>query len=311
MENLSNKEIINNSYKFCKKITYNHYENFPVASILLPRKLRSPIIAIYTYARYADDIVDSPILSENKKLKLVNNLENIIINLDKTSFNDIKTITNNKPNLKFIAHLKDSINKHNISNYLLLDLLKAFKQDITTSSYLNLNSVLEYCKNSANPIGRLLLELNNISNQEALIASDAICTALQLINFMQDIKSDYIERNRCYIPLDILNKYSLDPVDINSKNPQLNWIKARNEILLYSENLILNNKNILLTNLKGRFKLELKAIITSALFLANKFKAFNYAQDNIFARPYLTKLDFLKIFILAVRGQLAFKGWHP
>jgi len=259
--------------------------------------MRSPILAIYAYARYADDIVDSPTLTENKKLELIDYLQDIIITLEKTSFSEISEIVTSNPELKFLAHLKNSINNSKISINLLLDLLKAFKQDITKATYADLESVLEYCKYSANPIGRLLLELNNIADSEALLASDAICTALQLINFMQDIKSDYIERNRCYIPLDILNKYNLEIIHINSKTPNLNWIKARSEILLYCETLITDNKKILLSNIKGRFKLEIKAITTSALYLINKFKKYNYNKENIFARPYLNKFDFAKILI--------------
>ena len=300
MTNINKNILIKNSFNYCSNITKNHYENFPVASKLLPKKLRSPIIAIYTYARYADDIVDSNILNQKQKSKLINELERIIENIDKVSYLELKKLTDKNLSLSFLSHLKDSINKHNISINLLLHLLIAFKQDIIKNKYSDFQELLYYCKYSANPIGRLLLNLNNVTDKKSLIASDNICSALQIINFMQDIKSDYIERKRCYIPVDIIEKYNLNLSDIISNQSSLNWIKAREEILEQAYKLIIKNKQNLLKNLSGRFKLEIKAIIEAALYLINKFKNNNFTQDNIFQRPYLSKLDFIKIFIRAL-----------
>ena len=283
------------SLKYCKKITKEHYENFPVASFLLPKKLRAPIMAIYAYARYADDIVDSCKLSIDKKTYLINHLENIIKNLTNLSNFEINNLIKNNSELSFLSHLKDCALDYKIDLNLLLDLLIAFKQDITKTSYKNSQEILDYCKNSANPIGRLLLDLNNIKNNKTLKASDDICTALQIINFMQDIKSDYIERNRCYIPEDILNKYNLKPSDIISEKPHLNWIDARNSQLKIAKNLILKSEKELIKSLKGRFKLEIKLIISCAKYLINKFNKIKFTQDNIFERPKISKLEYFVI----------------
>lgn len=177
MENISAE--IKAAYAYCQKIAQNHYENFPVASFILPKRLRAPIAVIYAFARTADDIVDEGNETAIERLK---NLDHFKSELDNIQHNKMT-------NPIFIA-LQHVISMHQLPIELFYDLLTAFKQDITQTDYQTFEEVLRYCRYSANPIGRLLLHLNGKASHENLLLSDNICTGLQLINFMQDLASD-------------------------------------------------------------------------------------------------------------------------
>ena len=175
-----------------------HYENFPVASVLCPPHLRAPIVAIYHFARTADDIADEGDATPAERL--------LQLAAFKTAFlNHLE-----HPNLaegpwsQILSNLQKQITAFALPVELLLALLSAFEQDIVYTRdqrrYANREELLDYCKRSANPIGRLLMHLYNIRNETALTQSDAICTALQLINFWQDLSVD-TPRARLYLPL--------------------------------------------------------------------------------------------------------------
>ena len=175
-----------------------HYENFPVASVLCPPHLRAPITAIYHFARTADDIADEGDASPDERLQQLAAF--------KTAF--LKHLDH--PNLaegpwsKILRNLQKQITAFDLPVKLLLALLSAFEQDVVYTRdqrrYANRAELLDYCKRSANPIGRLLMHLYDIRSETALAQSDAICTALQLINFWQDLSVD-TPRARLYLPL--------------------------------------------------------------------------------------------------------------
>ena len=181
----------------------NHYENFPVASFLLPKKIRATVKPFYTFARTADDIADCRDLNTETKIHLLDMFRNEITmsqtcnEAQNARETDIKEISK-----RLVAVLKE----HDIDPYSVCDLLKAFKADSTFSPFSTWSDLINYCSYSANPVGRFLLatvglntKIHDKDKTEFTKLSDKICTGLQLINFAQDIKED-AENNRCYVP---------------------------------------------------------------------------------------------------------------
>ena len=187
------------SPKEVQALPITHPENFPVASFLCPPHLRPAIAAIYAFARAADDIADEGERTTEERLNLLQSFRQNLQtpNLAQTDLADI------------FLPLHQVIARYQLPVGLLDDLLKAFEQDVKATalgtSYPSLQSLLNYCQLSANPVGRLLLHLYEVNDAQALIRSDAICSALQLINFWQDLSVD-IPRGRFYVPQEIAHK---------------------------------------------------------------------------------------------------------
>lgn len=174
-------------------MTIDHYENFPVASFLCPPRLRPAIVAIYHFARTADDIADEGDDPPNQRLEALR-----AYRADLDSIFSGQAPSSRWPHV--FGPLRRTIEKHGLAHDLLADLLSAFEQDVVKLSYEDRADLLEYCRRSANPVGRLLLHLYGIGDTQSLRQSDAICTALQLANFWQDLSID-THRGRLYIPV--------------------------------------------------------------------------------------------------------------
>ncbi len=179
-----------------KVLPVTHPENFPVASWLCPPHLRPAIAAIYAFARAADDIADEGDLDAQQRLDLLGGFRQELLN----------SPTPQSLHPEIFVPLHQVIQSFNLPIHYLDDLLKAFEQDIQATAQAskppNIEALLAYCKLSANPVGRLLLHLYGVNDNEALQRSDAICSALQLINFWQDLSED-IPRGRFYVPQDL------------------------------------------------------------------------------------------------------------
>ena len=185
-------------------VPVDHYENFPVASLLCPPRLRPVIEAIYAFARTADDIADEGDAPAAERLA------------DLAAYrSDLEAVAEGRaPSSRWPAvfvPLAFEIERHHLPVDLLAALLSAFTQDVTTTRYADRAMLLDYCRRSANPIGRLLLHLYGIDANEALARSDAICTALQLANFWQDLGRD-TSRGRLYVPDADCLRHGVDPL---------------------------------------------------------------------------------------------------
>jgi len=198
----------------------------------------------------------------------------------------------------FIA-LADVIKQHQLPISLFYDLLTAFKMDVTKTRYANFGEVMEYCRYSANPVGRLLLHLNNAATPQNLGYSDAICSALQLTNFLQDISQDLDESDRIYIPLDEMEQYSVSEEDIRNKitNP------ASRDLIKFQ---IQRTRKLMQSGaplgkvLKGRMGLELRLTIMGGSRILYKL---NQQQNDIFSRPRLNKWDIGWVIWKALRAK--------
>lgn len=273
------------AYKECLAMARSHYENFPVASILLPKHLRRSVAAIYAFARTADDIADEGDLCREVRLELMTKFE--------TSLYDIQY---GKPPTEplFIA-LKHTIECFNLPIQLFYDLLTAFRQDILKNRYRNFTEVKDYCHYSANPIGRLLLHLAGQASRENLQLSDNICTGLQLINFIQDIDVDCEDRNRCYLPLNELEDHKVHLDDIIKRNATENYRALVNKNIqraheIYAQGMTLGQ------NLPGFFGVEIRFIIACGHKVLEKLAS----RTDVFQRPILTKKDMFLIFLKTI-----------
>jgi len=198
LSNSKHIDLAESGYEQALMLAKSHYENFPVVSVLIPSQLRKHIAIIYWFARTADDLADEGNLSDVERIEKLDTFES-----------DFISSLTNEATTDFVAALKQTIISNNLSRENFLKLLKAFKQDVTKKRYNNFEEVLDYCSNSANPVGRILLELFDIRNDKAFFYSDKICTALQITNFIQDTKIDY-QKGRIYYPLDEMQHFQVD-----------------------------------------------------------------------------------------------------
>lgn len=263
----------------------NHYENFPVVSFLIPKKIRGDIAIVYWFARTADDLADEGDVDDNIRMVNLNNFENEFIN----------TLQNQEWNVCF-SLLKETINQRKLTPQYFLDLLSAFKQDVQKKRYNNFNEVVDYCKRSANPIGRIILELNDIRNEEAIKLSDKICTALQLTNFYQDTLIDY-KKNRIYFPLEELEMFSVTEkmFELQENNLHISALVKHN---VDRAQVLFDEGKKILDFLSGRIKIEIKWTIAGGEKILSKIRENNY---NVFLkRPELSKIDFLSMLVKSI-----------
>jgi squalene synthase HpnC len=263
----------------------DHYENFPVASILMPPHLRRPVGLIYRFAREADDFADEGNLPPAERLALLQGFER---ELDRIEAGDL-------PAIAWFAELAAIIREHHLPLQLFRDLLSAFAQDVTQSRYTDYAAVLDYCRRSANPVGRLLLVLYGAATEQNHAWSDAICSSLQLINFWQDVAIDY-RKNRIYFPLDEMAQHGITEKQIAAKDTNGNW-GAFMKFQLNRTRQFLQSGAPLGRVLKGRLGLEMRMIIAGGDRILTKIAHANY--DVFRRRPVLKPHDWLLMFARA------------
>jgi len=277
---------LHKAYDDCLRIARSHYENFPVASLLLPKNLRLPVAVIYVFARTADDFADEGDDSPQERLAKLNHFE--------AKLNDIEQKVENDNGAEyddlFIA-LRDVITRHQLPVQLFLDLLTAFKQDTTTTRYNSFEEILTYCQYSANPVGRLMLYLIKQTSAQHLTWSDSICSALQLINFYQDIHQDYQENNRIYLPMDEMAHFGVTEAHLEQQRSD-SAMRALIEQQLGRAKSMMLAGSPLGNAVTGRFGLQLRMMINGGL---QTLKHLENQENNYFSRPRLKAFDWLTI----------------
>ncbi len=273
-------------YRWCRTLARSHYENFPVASFLLPTRLRNPVAAIYAFARTADDIADEGDATTDERLQ---QLDAMTLALDAIS-------SGTTPDAPLYQALADTITRNKLPIALFHDLLSAFQQDVGKHRYADFGEVMDYCRRSANPVGRLLLYLTGQASERNLAMSDALCSALQLVNFLQDIEQDYRENGRIYIPQDEMQRFAVSEVDIEQRRNSFQLrLLIQHQIQRTSK--LLRAGSPLGKVLKGRFGLELRAIILGGARTLEKL----YQQEDMFSRPRLDFADRRRIVLGAIK----------
>jgi squalene synthase HpnC len=265
---------LENAYQYCRSKAFGHYENFPVASLLLPPQARDAIAAVYAFARSADDFADEPGFGPLKRrLGLLRAWQ---ANLSR------------EPVLPEFLALQDACARHAIPIQLLKDLISAFLQDCVKSRYADFPEVLDYCRRSANPIGRLVLRICGRDDEQGLQESDAICTALQLANFWQDLASDARLRDRIYLPRDEMHRFGVSEDDLRQGAAG----GALRELMRFqverAETLFVLGEG-LPSRLGGRLGAEIRLTVLGGRRILEKIRAQGY--DTLASRPHLRVQD--------------------
>ncbi len=268
-------------------LAVDHYENFPVASILLPRRLVPAVEAIYAFARSADDLADEGDAAPAERLAALQAYDAALDAIEAGAPQD-------DPLFRRLALVLATFE---LPLQPLRDLLSAFKQDVVTTRYPDFPRVLDYCRRSANPVGRLMLALYRVGDETSLRESDAICTALQLINFWQDVAID-IAKGRIYLPLDDLARFGVtqDAIEQGSMGP--NWRALMRFEVERARALMLEGAP-LATRLPGRIGWELRMVVQGGLRILEAIERVDY--DVFRRRPRLKRLDWLVIGWRALR----------
>lgn len=266
----------------------DHYENFPVASVLLPAAVRQDVVNIYRFARAADDVADEGQASAGERLRTLSQFRQGIHAIGEKA--QIKDLGDDSLDAIFVP-LAQTINKHRLPITPFSDLLSAFEQDITVKHYQTEQTLLDYCQRSANPIGRLMLALFRHTDTESLAQSDAICTALQRINFLQDVAIDWT-KDRVYLPRQAMANAGVYAQHIALGKCDSAWQRLMQSQIQICRDLMRHGAP-LGRRLDGRFGLEIRLIMAGGLRILEKIEAVDY--DVFEQRPTLTRSDWPRL----------------
>jgi squalene synthase HpnC len=264
-----------------------HYENFPVASFLLPRRLVPAVEAIYAFARSADDIADEGEATPAERLASLERYGQQLQLIERGAL----------PPDPMFARLADVVQEYRLPVAPMHDLLSAFRQDVVTTRYPDYTALLDYCRRSANPVGRLMLELYEAVDERNLRDSDAICTSLQLINFWQDVAID-LAKGRIYLPQEDLERHGVAESELAGHPDTPSWRALMRFEVERARALMLAGAP-LARRLPGRIGLELRMMIQGGLRI---LEAIERAEYDVFrSRPTLGASDWLVVLWRALR----------
>jgi squalene synthase HpnC len=263
-------------------------ENFPVGSWLLPARLRPHVAVFYRYARAIDDIADNPALAPEDKIARLSQFESAL-----------QGRGDHDPALATAARMRDSLAETGVTTRHCLDLIAAFKQDAIKLRYDDWDDLMGYCALSANPVGRYLLDLHG-EHSSGYPASDALCSALQVLNHLQDCQDDKRDLDRVYLPLDWLSEGGLDvtAVDQSASSPAMRHVI--DQCLDGVDDLL-----ALARTLPGRLQSRSLAMESAVIVgLATRLTALLRAGDPLAGRVALRRRDFAACGLRGVGGEL-------
>ncbi|MBN8441776.1 MAG: squalene synthase HpnC [Thauera sp.] len=266
----------------------DHYENFPVASVLLPRRLREPVEAVYGFARSADDIADEGDAPALARLARLNDYRLALNALERGEAVRDASLA------PIFERLGAAIRSHRLPVQPLRDLLDAFSQDVGKKRYASFDELREYCRRSADPVGRLMLHLYGAATPDALAQSDKVCTSLQLINFWQDVAIDW-RKDRVYLPQDDMARFGVSDSDIDGLStgrvvPGDAW-RALLAFEVQRARTMMLEGAALARRLPGRIGWELRLVVLGGLRILERIDASDY--DVFGQRPKLGAPDWL------------------
>ena len=260
-----------------------HYENFPVASRLVPARLRPAVVAVYRFARAADDLADEGDAPADTRLAALDTFEQALDAIGRGE----------TPPLAPFPALATAIRAHALPLAPFRALLSAFRQDVTTTSYATRNDLLDYCRRSADPVGRIMLALYRVDGAQELRASDAICTGLQLANFWQDVAID-AAKGRIYVPDEDLARFGVRTQDVLAARPGPGWPALMAfETARTREHFAAGRP--LLASLPFRLRLEIGAVIAGGSRILDRIDAVR--GDVFLRRPTLTRIDWAAVAV--------------
>ncbi|WLI91240.1 squalene synthase HpnC [Massilia sp. R2A-15] len=257
----------------------DHYENFPVASFLLPKRLVPAVEAIYAFARSADDIADEGDATPAERLAGLARYEQALDAIARGEATDDP----------MFARLAAVISQYKLPLQPFRDLLSAFRQDVAVKRYPDFAALLDYCRRSANPVGLLMLCLYGAADENNVRESDAICSSLQLINFLQDVAIDR-EKDRIYLPADDLARFGVDPAALRGWTADARWRELMAFEVARARAVMLSGAPLAL-RLPGRIGWELRLVVQGGLRILESIERADY--DVFTRRPKLGPFDWL------------------
>jgi len=267
-------------------MSVGHYENFPVASLLLPAQLRYPVSVIYRFARTADDFADEGDLPAAERLAQLDAYRQELTRLKAGA----------APQQSLFVELQQVVHRYRLPLQLFHDLLDAFSQDVVKSRYADFPDLSEYCRRSANPVGRLLLYLFDAVTEENLQYSDAICSSLQLINFWQDVEIDW-RKDRVYLPQDEMRRFCVTERHIANRDVSAQW-QALMRFQVQRARELIQTGAPLGRALPGRIGLEIRTIVQGGLRILEKI---DKAEGDVYHhRPVLRTYDWPLLLLRAL-----------
>jgi squalene synthase HpnC len=271
------------AYAACLRLAREHYENFPVASRLLPSAMRPHIAAIYAFARVADDFADEGDLAAADRLARLDAWERHL-----GAAVENRPIDSDDPQtLAIFTALGDTIRRCRLDPQLLHDLLSAFRQDVLVDRYDTWETLLDYCRRSANPVGRMVLSVAGCRDAGAASASDALCTALQLTNFWQDLERDW-KKGRVYVPRSILHEANAKEEDLARGALTPSWRDALREVARRTR-VMFDEGRVVTEYVQGRLRWELRATWLGGVRILDRLEAVEF--DVFHRRPSLGPSD--------------------
>lgn len=278
---------LDRAYEYCGRLARSHYENFPVGSALIPKRLRKHFYSIYAFARIADDFADEGYgqgYSERERLELLDQWRRMLI----------EALAGRARHPVFVALARTS-SEFQLPAALFEDLLSAFAQDVTVRRYGSFEQLLDYCRRSANPIGRLVLLLFGYREEQRHRWSDDICTALQLANHWQDVAVD-LDKDRIYLPQDDLSRFALSPDDL-IRHGASSGFKRLMQFEVERARAMFARGKPLCTAVSGRLGLELRSVWLGGIRILDRIE--RNGCDIFDNRPVITSTDKLKILLVA------------
>ena len=267
------KKVRQKTTYYIPRVSVGHYENFPVASLLLPARLRRPVAVIYAFARSADDFADE---GDDPPAVRLERLEAYRVELKRIAAGE-------SPRMSLFDDVARVIREHRLPLQAFHDLLDAFSQDVVKCRYASFGEVLDYCRRSANPVGRLLLHLFKRAHETELAHSDAICTALQLINFWQDVALDW-RKGRVYLPQDEMQSFGVREAHLAEQRCDAAW-QALMKFQCDRACEVMRRGAPLGRALAGRIGLEIRVTVQGGLRILEKLRQTGY--DAFRQRPVL------------------------
>ena len=295
-KSIASAKAIADAYEECTKLARAHYENFPVGR-LVPRAMQPHVHAVYAFARYADDLADEgyaggtkadrerDLMTPQERLAALDDWERQLRSAPGT------------PGLHFIfVALHQTIRELDLPLSLFTDLLSAFKQDVVKTRYANFDEVLDYCRRSANPVGRLVLLLHGKREEELHLLADHICTGLQLANFWQDVGVD-LDKDRMYLPEDDRQKFGVTEDALFARLAtehyrQLLAFQVQRAQEIFDKGAPLTKK------LSGLLRVEIRLTWLGGSTILRKIEALKY--DTLNHRPTVGKADMAKLLLKAL-----------
>jgi squalene synthase HpnC len=272
------------AYAWCAKLARSHYENFTIASWLMPREMRPHVHAIYAYARIADDFADE---------------ERSLARLDEWQ-HELELAYSGSPRHPVMVAVGDTARRYDIPPKPFMDLLNAFRSDVDFEGFETLGDLLDYARYSANPVGRLVLYLFGFRDPERQRLSDLICTGLQLANFWQDVAIDFA-KGRIYFPRRDMRRYGVTADDLRHGRVSAGFIDLMRHEVLHAREMLLAGA-ALSTMVGSGLRRDILIFAGGGLAI---LRAIERAGYNVLgARPKLTRLDYVKLGWHALGGRL-------